>query len=85
MRHRLDQIHKKLSSFDTNDVELRDHLQVIMKDLEDLLDDSIETSENHLDRLLKRLQRTIDQFEVSHPEIAETIGKMAELLSRMGI
>jgi len=35
--------------------------------------------------LIKKLRKTIDDFEISHPNITEIVGRISDLLSRGGI
>jgi len=84
LQNTLDQLHDELSKVKVIDENLRDQLQQIMVDIEVLLDESEILSEHHRDSLVKRLNRVIDDFEVSHPRLTKRLGEMAESLSRMG-
>lgn len=84
LQNTLDQLHDELSKVRVIDEDLRDQLQQIMVDIEVLLDESEISSEHHRDSLVKRLNRVIDDFEVSHPRLTKRLGEMAESLSRMG-
>jgi hypothetical protein len=80
----LDQLHDELSKVRIIDEDLRDQLQQIMVDIEVLLDESDITGEHHRSSIIKRLNRVVDDFEVSHPRLTKRLGEMAESLSRMG-
>ena len=84
LQNMLDQLQDELSKVKAIDEDLRERLEQTMVDIEMLLNESDINGEHHRSSLIKRLRKTVDDFELSHPELTTTLGDMAESLSRMG-
>jgi hypothetical protein len=77
----LDQLHQQLLSADNLDEKERERLRQAAEEIRDTLDDQQVSSAG----LAERLQRATAHFEHSHPQLASSIGRIADLLSQLGI
>ncbi len=79
----IDELHEALEAPDDLDEELRAELLSTAKEILEALDPD---NERELSSSLRdRLTNTLERFEKSHPKITETVGRLADALSDMGI
>ena len=71
---------RQTESLSENDLDLREHL---LADIEALLQGSPEPTQEH--PAIERLQEAIRRFEVSHPSLAEGMGRLIHSLTNIGI
>ena len=81
LRTTLNHLHEQLAGADPIDAELRDALEAAVDEIQTRLD----ADEEHENSLGDRLAEMIDEFEESHPNLAEAIGRVVDALSRLGI
>lgn len=79
----LEQLRHELSSAQAVDDKGRELLRALNADIQNLLDRSDDAESN--DKLLDRLQDTIDHFETSHPTLTAALSQMLNSLSNAGI
>jgi CII-binding regulator of phage lambda lysogenization HflD len=77
----LDQLHQQLLSAENLDDQERERLRQAALEIRNTLDDQHVSSLG----LAERLQRATAQFEHSHPQLTNSIGRIADLLSQLGI
>lgn len=83
-RKLLEQVHSEIAqaeSVDENGQELLAHLAA---DIQELLERSEPSEESDLS-IQERLQKAIDEFEVSHPTMTATLSQLSAVLSNAGI
>lgn len=83
-RKLLEQVHNEIAqaeSVDENGQELLAHLAA---DIQELLERSEPSTESNLS-IQERLQKAIDEFEVSHPTLTATLSQLSAVLSNAGI
>lgn len=77
----LRQLHQQLAELDELDPTQRDELQTSITEIQESLDRfDIKSGD-----LAKRLQEGTETFSEKHPDIARTVGQLADTLSQMGI
>jgi len=77
----LNELHQQLLDSANLDPEQREKLRQAADEIHTTLDDSTVNSQG----LAERLQKATIHFEHSHPQLANTIGRIADLLAQMGI
>jgi hypothetical protein len=89
LRERVDQLRHRLDVEPEVSCELRKVMLELLDDLHERLASSsstvTSTSSSDSDSLVDRMLAAGQRFESSHPVLAETIGNLADGLSRMGI
>ncbi len=79
----IDELREALEAPDDLDEELRAELRGAAEEILEALDPA---HDRELSSSLRdRLTNTLERFEKSHPKITETIGRLADALSDMGI
>lgn len=83
----LNDLHRQLESTGPVDAEARAHLQTLMQEIRDVLDQSADsapdagaTSEQHRSGMIERLRDWKEQFEGEHPTLTKTVVDMIETL-----
>ena len=79
----IDELREVLEAPEDLDEELRAELRGVAEELLEALDPDHERELS--DSLRDRLTNTLERFEKSHPKITETVGRLADALSDMGI
>ena len=79
----LEKLHRELEEAPSLDAESHRLLVEVLRDIESLL--ASEDSDHTSDSLLDRLRSATGEFEESHPTLTEAVGRVADVLSRMGI
>ena len=80
----LDRFDDLLERSDELDQELQEQLDRIRKEIRTYMDKSEEKMKNNSTGLAEKIQKVVDDFEISHPELMATLGEMIDSLSRMG-
>jgi hypothetical protein len=85
LRSLLEQLHNEIERSETVDEKERELLQHLGADIRELLARS-EGEENPSEpSVVKRLEESIDHFEVTHPDLTMLLAKLLETLSNAGI
>jgi ABC-type transporter Mla subunit MlaD len=79
----IDELREALEAPDDLDEELRAELRSAAEEILEALDPDHERQLSG--SLRERLTNTLERFEKSHPKITETVGRLADALSDMGI
>jgi hypothetical protein len=83
LKETIDELREALEAPDDLDEELRAELRSAAEEILEALDPD---HERELSGSLRdRLTNTLEKFEKSHPKITETVGRLADALSDMGI
>ena len=82
LRTQLASLHQALADADSVGPEARELLRAVMEDIERLLE--VEEREEP-EGLMDRLREAVEDFEESHPTLAEAAGRVIDALARMGI
>jgi Domain of unknown function (DUF4404) len=82
---RLQELHAELHASSTIDAHKREHLRELAKDIEAKLDSQEVVTTRSDDGLISRLEEAALQLEASHPNTTLIIGKVVDLLVKMGI
>lgn len=85
MRQTLDEtlkdLHVQLANVEDLDAEHVDMLRKAVAEIQETIDEQDVSSAS----IAERLQEATQQFSGSHPVLTNTIGRVADLLSQMGI
>jgi len=69
-------------------VELGNHRKQVMEALSDEIERKINAPEADMagdDYLLNKLKEAAEEFEAEHPKLTNIVGRLSDLLARMGI
>ncbi len=83
LRQQLAALHTALGDGDSVGPEARELLRAVMDDIQRVLD--IEVGDEQPEGLVDRLREAVEDFEESHPTLAEAAGRVVDALARMGI
>lgn len=83
LREQLAALHTALGDGESVGPEARELLRAVMDDIQRVLD--IEEGEEQPEGLVDRLRDAVEDFEESHPTLAEAAGRVIDALARMGI
>jgi hypothetical protein len=80
----LEELHAELSSAESVDPETRARVQTLADDIDNLMD---KNDDDVLDKepVTSGLRDLVLRFEGDHPQLAVSIGKVADALAAMGI
>jgi ElaB/YqjD/DUF883 family membrane-anchored ribosome-binding protein len=82
LRERLEQLHAELEKTGSVDERSREALEHLVRDIQELLEESGEPPHPSL---RERLSQATRDFEESHPTLSATLGRVADALSNLGI
>jgi ElaB/YqjD/DUF883 family membrane-anchored ribosome-binding protein len=85
LRETLEQLHGELQQTKAVDASSRELLKHLMKDIQDVLDDSSADSQKKYEPLTRRLQESVAHLEDSHPRLTLTIGRVLDNLAAIGL
>jgi hypothetical protein len=85
LREDLERLHQELARSESVDAASRSLLIDVLHDIEAVLERSEPEIAGADESLIHRLRETTSQFEESHPTLTELVGRIADLLSRLGI
>ena len=83
LREQLAALHVALGDGDSVGPEARELLRAVMDDIQRVLD--IEAGDEQPEGIVDRLRDAVEDFEESHPTLAEAAGRVIDALARMGI
>jgi hypothetical protein len=83
LRTQLASLHQALADADAVGPEARELLRAVMEDIQRLLD--VEEHTEEPEGLVDRLREAKEDFEESHPTLAEAAGRVIDALAQMGI
>lgn len=83
LRDQLTALHTALADEDSVGPEARDLLRAVMDDIQRVLE--AEERAREPEGLVDRLREAVEDFEESHPALAEAAGRVIDALARMGI
>lgn len=84
LREDLERLHRELSRSPSVDDESRQLLVELARDIEAVLERRSEAGEEHAS-LVERLRAATGHFEESYPDLTTLIGRIADMLARLGI
>ena len=85
LREDLERLHQELARSESVDAVARGLLTDVLHDIEAILEHSEPETAVADESLIDRLRETTSHFEKSHPTLTELVGRIADLLSRLGI
>lgn len=85
LQERLKQLHADLQQVGSVDEENREILQKLEGDIQELLGSEETDRQSRYKGFGEGLQGTIERFEASHPDLALTMGQLADMLAKIGI
>jgi hypothetical protein len=85
LRKLLLQLHDEIKNTQTVDEKGSELLRDLDGDIQDLLERSDENPAQSHASLIRRLEGTLDHFEVSHPDLTKAISNLLDTLSNAGI
>ena len=84
LRRRLEELHAELQKVETLDVNEREMLESLVKDLQEVLGREDDRTQ-HYGGLGDRLKEAVAQLEASHPRATMLMRQVIDQLSYMGI
>ena len=81
LREDLEKLRRELQEGPELDTETREILAGLAQEIEE----AIERSGDHEDTLGERLRTATERFEESHPSLTAVVGRLADMLSGVGI
>ncbi len=85
LREDLERLHQELARSESVDAASRGLLIDVLHDIEAVLERSEQETAGADESLIDRLRETTSHFEESHPTLTELVGRIADMLSRLGI
>jgi hypothetical protein len=85
LREDLERLHEELNHGAAVDPESRRLLAELANDIESLLERSKNDAATADASLAQRLRDATERFEESHPDLTAVVGRIADMLARMGI
>lgn len=85
LRETLQQLHDELEETPQVDDNIRELLHNVMQDIQDVLEAQAGQPTTQQQSLVDRLEEATTHFEVSHPRLTATVGRLINALSSMGI
>lgn len=83
----LRQLHDELAKADDLDEQLNEQLRAATEEIDEVLERD-ELAEQPVEKphgLIEQLRQAADRFEDSHPTLTNTVGRVADALSQLGI
>lgn len=81
----LNELHSHLADIKTLESDERERLQQAVEEIQQSLDQDDVSSLSLAERLAEGLDEATTQFSEAHPTIANSVGRIADMLSQMGI
>ena len=85
LREDLERLHRELAGSESVDAASRALLIEVLHDIEAVLEHSEPEEAGAGETLIRRLREATSQFEESHPALTEVVGRIADVLSHLGI
>ena len=85
LREDLERLHQELARSESVDAASRGLLTDVLHDIEAVLERSEHETAGAAESLIDRLRESTSHFEESHPALTELVGRLADVLSRLGI
>lgn len=83
LRQQLEALHEVLGESESIGPEARELLRTVMDDIQRVLEAEERAEER--EGLVDRMREAVEEFEESHPALAEAAGRVIDALARMGI
>jgi chromosome segregation ATPase len=81
----LEELHQELQQIESPDAQSRAKLQSLSEEIQEILARSGESPRPEDRSFMDRLERSAEEWEVSHPRLTQLANHIAHLLSNMGI
>ena len=85
LQERLKQLHADLQQVESVDEENRAILQKLEGDIQELIGSEEDERQSRYKGFGEGLRGSIERFEASHPDLALTMGQLADMLAKIGI
>lgn len=85
LHERLKQLHTELQQIDSVDEDSRALLEKLEGDIKALLNAQESERPRQYKGFGEQLRDSVERFEASHPDLALTMGQLADMLAKMGI
>jgi hypothetical protein len=85
LQERLKQLHAELQQVESVDDESRAILEKLEDDIRDLIGAADDEQASRYRGFGEGLRGSIERFEASHPDLALTMGQLADMLAKIGI
>ena len=85
LQERLKQLHADLRQVESVDDESRAILEKLEGDIRQLIGSGADEQPNRYKSFGEGLRESIERFEASHPDLALTMGQLADMLAKIGI
>lgn len=85
LQERLKQLHADLQQVESVDDESRAILEKLEGDIHELIGSAEDERRGRYKGFGEGLRESIERFEASHPDLALTMGQLADMLAKIGI
>jgi hypothetical protein len=85
LQERLKQLHTELQQVESVDDESRAILEKLGGDIRELIGSPEDERASRYKGFGEGLRESIERFEASHPDLALTMGQLADMLAKIGI
>lgn len=85
LQERLKQLHADLQQVESVDDESRAILEKLEDDIRELIGSAESEHPNRYKGFGESLRGSLERFEASHPDLALTMGQLADMLAKIGI
>jgi len=81
----IQELHAELKKTEASDDQAREHIQILLKEIDALIQEPGEVPAHRYQQFLERLRESVRHFEASHLSLTMAVGRVIDALSNMGI
>lgn len=81
----IEELRAELEKAQAADDHIREHIQGLLKEIDELVDESGEIPPHRHQQFLERLKESVQYFEASHLSLTSVMSRVINALSGMGI
>jgi len=85
LRITIQELHAELKKTEAADDQAREHIQILLKEIDALIQEPGEVPTHRYQQFLERLRVSVRHFEASHLSLTTAAGRVIDALSNMGI
>jgi ElaB/YqjD/DUF883 family membrane-anchored ribosome-binding protein len=81
----IQELYTELKKAEATDDQAQEHIQILLKEIDALIQEPGEVPAHRYQQLLERLKESVRHFEASHLSLTMAVGRVIDALSNMGI
>jgi prefoldin subunit 5 len=85
MKKTIEKLRAELQKVQTAEDHVREHIQGLLKEIDELVDVDGEIPTHRYQQFLERLKESVQYFEASHRSLTSAVSQVINALSGMGI